>query len=78
MHSTVAGIGSLSPVRMDLSKRRSVETSMRRRSAGTLEPRVMVTMSPRTRSAAGTLQKFRIESEGNEGHLLERVTFTGY
>lgn len=55
--STVAGTALLSPVRIERSNRKSEETSTRRRSAGTFEPRVTYTTSPVTRSAAGSLNQ---------------------
>ena len=53
--SVDAAMALLSPVRMERSNLRSLEMVRRRMSAGTLEPMVILTTSPATRSAAAIL-----------------------
>ena len=81
--SVDAAIALLSPVRIERSNLRSLETESRRMSAGTFEPMVILTMSPATRSAAGNLWRIgyglevQKRLEGVIG-LLECVTITSY
>ena len=74
----VAATGLLSPVRMERSNLRSLETLKSRISAGTLEPSVILTMSPATSSAAGNLKRsLRSRRYINARHyLLEGITVT--
>jgi hypothetical protein len=82
--SVDAEIGLLSPVSIERSNLRSLETSRRRRSAGTLDPRVILTMSPATSSDAGNLCRInnewggrgRIDTDAYLNVLPSRVTRT--